>query len=153
MVEFSICKIILFRYALNMDKVKTDRGFKAERNLDVKDDEFYDYVETSAYGELIRLEKPFVYITQNVSNLASSHRIFPHTKKVAKYGAKCALFGCGEVFEVGSTRILGATKFNDINLQFTKKINKFGKEAFHYICFKHLPNGEGYSTDEYESDV
>ena len=54
MVEFSICKIILFRYALNMDKVKTDRGFKAERNLDVKDDEFYDYVETSAYGELIR---------------------------------------------------------------------------------------------------
>ena len=72
---------------------------------------------------------------------------------MAKYGAKCALFGCGEVFEVGSTRILGATKFNDINLQFTKKINKFGKEAFHYICFKHLPNGEGYSTDEYESDV
>ena len=63
MVEFSICKIILFRYALNMDKVKTDRGFKAERNLDVKDDEFYDYVETSAYGELIRLEKPFVNIT------------------------------------------------------------------------------------------
>ena len=39
-----------------MDKVKTDRGFKAERNLDVKDDEFYDYMETSAYGELIRLE-------------------------------------------------------------------------------------------------
>ena len=52
-----------------MDKVKTDRGFKAERNLDVKDDEFYDYVETSAYGELIRLEKPFVYITLNVANL------------------------------------------------------------------------------------
>ena len=50
------CKIILFRYALNMDKVKTDRGFKAERNLDVKDDEFYDYMETSAYGELIRLK-------------------------------------------------------------------------------------------------
>ena len=39
-----------------MDKVKTDRGFKAERNLDVKDDEFYDYMETSAYGELIRLK-------------------------------------------------------------------------------------------------
>ena len=126
-----------------MDKVKTDRGFKAERNLDVKDDEFYDYVETSAYGELIRLEKPCVMLQ---CCKPFSHRIFPHTKKVAKYGAKCALFGCGEVFEVGSTRILGATKFNDINLQFTKKINKFGKEAFHYICFKHLPNGEGYST-------
>ena len=141
----------MFRYAFNMGKVKTGCGFKTERNLDVKDDGFYDYVETSACGELIRLETNFVNITKYCK--PSSDRIFPHTKKVAKYGAKCALFGCGEVFEVGSTRILGATKFNDINLQFTKKINKFGKEAFHYICFKHLPNSEGYSTDEYESDV
>ena len=92
----------MFRYAFNMGKVKTGRGFKTERNLDVKDDEFYDFLETSACGELIRLETNFVNITKYCK--PSSDRIFPHTKKVAKYGAKYALLGCGEVFDVGSTR-------------------------------------------------
>ena len=31
------------RFAMNMDKVKTDRGFKAERNLDCKDEDYHDY--------------------------------------------------------------------------------------------------------------
>ena len=119
------------RFAMNMDKVKTDRGFKAERNLDCQDEEYHDYVETSLYGEGVR--------------------IFPHTKKISKYSVKCALVGCGEFFTAGESRIVGATKFSDINLMYLKKTNRFGKESYYYICYKHLP--EDYSSDEYQSDV
>ena len=119
------------RFAMNMDKVKTDRGFKAERNLDCKDEEYHDYVETSLYGEGVR--------------------IFPHTKKTSKYSAKCALSGCGEFFTAGESRIVGATKFSDINFMYMKKKGRFGKESYYYICYKHLP--EDYSSDEYQSDV
>ena len=120
------------RYATNMDLVKTDRGFKNERNLDVKDAEFYDYVETCLYGESVR--------------------IFPHTKRKSKYSVKCGLIGCSEFFTIDETKIVGATKFSDINLQYMKKTNKFGKESYYYICYKHLPN-EDDSSDEYQSDI
>ena len=119
------------RFAMNMDKVKTDRGFKAERNLDCKDEEYHDYVETSLYGEGVR--------------------IFPHTKKTSKYSAKCSLSGCGEFFTAGESRIVGATKFSDINFMYMKKTGRFGKESYYYICYKHLP--EDYSSDEYQSDL
>ena len=119
------------RFAMNMDKVKTDRGFKSERNLDCKDEEYHDHVETSLYGEAVR--------------------IYPHTKKTSKYSAKCALNGCSEFFTAGETRIVGATKFSEINFMYMKKQGRFGKESYYYICYKHLP--EDYSSDEYQSDV
>jgi len=119
------------RFAMNMDKVKTDRGFKAERNLDCKDEDYHDYVETSLYGEAVR--------------------IYPHTKKTSKYSAKCALNGCSDFFSAGESRIVGATKFSDINFMYLKKEGRFGKESYYYICYKHLP--EDYSSDEYQSDV
>ena len=118
------------RFNINMDQVKTDRGFKAERNLDVKDDEFYDYVEKNMFGE--------------------SLRIFPHTKRVSMYNVKCSLGGCSERFVAGETAVVGATKFNEFNLMFMKKTNKFGKESFYYICAKHLPSDSG-SDSEYSS--
>ena len=118
------------RFAINMDQVKTDRGFKAERNLDVKDDEFYDYVEKNIFGESIR--------------------IFPHTKRVSMYNQKCSLGGCSERFVAGETKVIGATKFNEFNLMFMKKTNRFGKESFYYICASHLPS-EGGSDSEYSS--
>ena len=117
------------RFAINMDQVKTDRGFKAERNLDVKDDEFYDYVEKNMFGESIR--------------------IFPHTKRVSMYNVKCSLGGCSESFVAGETAVVGATKFNEFNLMFMKKTNRFGKESFYYICAKHLPDSG--SDSEYSS--
>ena len=119
------------RFAMNMDKVKTDRGFKAERNLDCKDEEYHDYVETSLYGDAVR--------------------IYPHTKKTSKYSSKCALNGCSDFFTAGESRIVGATKFSDINFMYMKKEGRFGKESYYYICYKHLP--EDYSSDEYQSDV
>ena len=79
------------RFAINMDQVKTDRGFKVERNLDVKDDEFYDYVERTLFGERLR--------------------IFPHTKRYTRYNTRCALIGCGEKLRTGESRVIGATKF------------------------------------------
>merc|ERR1712098_254320 len=95
------------RYQINMDKVKTDRGFKDERNLDVKDDEYYDYVETCLFGEQVR--------------------IFPHTKKTSKYNSKCAINRCGELFTAGESKIIGCTKFSDFNLQYLRKTTNFGK--------------------------
>ena len=118
------------RFAINMDQVKTDRGFKAERNLDVKDDEFYDYVEKNMFGERIR--------------------IFPHTKRISMYNVKCSLGGCSERLVAGETAVIGATKFNEFNLMFMKKTNRFGKESFYYICAKHLPSENG-SDSEYSS--
>ena len=79
------------RFAINMDQVKTDRGFKVERNLDVKDDEFYNYVERTLFGERLR--------------------IFPHTKRYTRYNTRCALIGCGEKLRTGESRVIGATKF------------------------------------------
>ena len=118
------------RFAINMDQVKTDRGFKAERNLDVKDDEYYDYVEKNMFGERIR--------------------IFPHTKRISMYNVKCSLGGCSERLVAGETAVIGATKFNEFNLMFMKKTNRFGKESFYYICAKHLPSENG-SDSEYSS--
>ena len=118
------------RFAINMDQVKTDRGFKAERNLDVKDEEFYDYVEKNMFGERIR--------------------IFPHTKRISMYNVKCSLGGCSERLVAGETAVIGATKFNEFNLMFMKKTNRFGKESFYYICAKHLPSENG-SDSEYSS--
>ena len=83
------------RFAINMDQVKTDRGFKAERNLDVKDDEFYDYVERCLYGERLR--------------------IFPHTKRVSMYNTRCSLNGCGEKLLKGESKVIGTTKFRFYN--------------------------------------
>ena len=120
------------RYTSNMDRVKTDRGFKDERNLDVKDEEYHDYVDTCLYGESVR--------------------IFPHTKKVSKYRTECGLNGCCRIFEPDETKIIGATKFDTINLQYMKKIGKFGKESFYYICYRHVPEDD-QTSDEYESDV
>ena len=79
------------RFAINMDQVKTDRGFKVERNLDVKDDEFYDYVERTLFGERLRM--------------------FPHTKRYTRYNTRCSLIGCGEKLAAGESRVIGATKF------------------------------------------
>jgi len=120
------------RFAANMGTVKADRGFKAERNLDIKDSEYHDYQESCLFGERVR--------------------IFPHTKKYSKYKSRCALRGCGEPFSVGETRIIGVTKFSDINFQFMKKVNNFGKEGFYYICERHCPktgsDSEGYTSGE-----
>jgi len=118
------------RFAANMGTVKADRGFKAERNLDIKDSEYHDYQESCLFGERVR--------------------IFPHTKKYSKYKSKCALRGCGEPFSVGETRIIGVTKFSDINFQFMKKVNNFGKESFYYICERHCPK-TGSDSEEYTS--
>merc|ERR1719233_2015264 len=118
------------RFAANMGTVKADRGFKAERNLDIKDSEYHDYQESCLFGERVR--------------------IFPHTKKYSKYKSRCALRGCGEPFSVGETRIIGVTKFSDINFQFMKKVNNFGKEGFYYICERHCPK-TGSDSDEYSS--
>ena len=121
------------RYQINMEKVKTDRGFKDERNLEVKDDEYYDYVETCLFGEQVR--------------------IFPHTKKSSKYNSKCAISRCGELFTAGESKIIGCTKFSEFNLQYLKRTTNFGKESFYYICLKHLPVDENESSDEYQSDI
>ena len=118
------------RFAANMGTVKADRGFKAERNLDIKDSEYHDYQESCLFGERVR--------------------IFPHTKKYSKHKSKCALRGCGEPFSVGETRIIGVTKFSDINFQFMKKVNNFGKESFYYICERHCPK-TGSDSEEYSS--
>ena len=104
-----------------MGTVKADRGFKAERNLDIKDAEYHDYKETCLFGERVR--------------------IFPHTKRYSKFKSRCALRGCGEPFSVGETRIIGITKFCDINFRFMKKLNNFGKESFLYICERHYLDG------------
>jgi len=118
------------RFASNMETVKADKGFKAERNLDIKDAEYHDYKETCLYGERIR--------------------IFPHTRRYSKYASRCALRGCGEPFSVGETRIIGITKFCDINFRFMKKLNNFGKESFYYVCAHHLPKS-GSDSEEYSS--
>eukprot|EP00092_Neocalanus_flemingeri_P007025 GFUD01007587.1.p1 GENE.GFUD01007587.1~~GFUD01007587.1.p1 ORF type:complete len:484 (+),score=171.39 GFUD01007587.1:39-1490(+) len=118
------------RFAKNMESAKFDKGFKADRNLDIKDSEYYDYVETSLYGEGVR--------------------IFPHTKRVSKYTNRCALRGCGEPFAIGTTKIIGMTKFCDINFQYMKKLNNFGKESFYYVCGHHLPK-TGSDSEEYTS--
>jgi len=118
------------RFAANMGTVRADRGFKAERNLDIKDAEYHDYKETCLFGERVR--------------------IFPHTKRYSKYKSRCALRGCGEPFSVGETRIIGITKFCDINFRFMKKLNNFGKESFHYICERHCPK-TGSDSEEYSS--
>ena len=118
------------RFALNMETVKADKGFKAERNLDIKDSEYHDYEETCLYGERVR--------------------IFPHTRRYSKYKSRCSMRGCGEPFSVGETRIIGMTKFCDINFQFMKKLNNFGKESFYYICAHHLPK-TGSESEEYTS--
>lgn len=118
------------RFALNMETVKADKGFKAERNLDIKDAEYHDYKETCLYGERVR--------------------IFPHTRRYSKYKSRCALRGCGEPFNVGETRIIGITKFCDINFRFMKKLNNFGKESFYYVCAHHLPKS-GSDSEEYTS--
>jgi len=118
------------RFAANMGTVKADRGFKSERNLDIKDSEYHDYKESCLFGERVR--------------------IFPHTKKYSKYKSRCALRGCGEPFSVGETRIIGVTKFSDINFQFMKKVNNFGKESFYYICERHCPKTDS-DSEEYTS--
>merc|ERR1719186_1475951 len=118
------------RFAKNMENAKFDKGFKADRNLDIKDSEYYDYVETSLYGESVR--------------------IFPHTKRFSKYTNRCALRGCGEPFSIGETKIIGVTKFCDINFQYMKKLNNFGKESFYYVCGHHLPKS-GSDSEEYTS--
>jgi len=118
------------RFARNMGTAKADRGFKEERNLDVQDSEYYEYVETSAYGESIR--------------------IFPHTKRISTYKGKCTLSGCGESFEKGESFVVGVTKFCSVNFKFMKKQNQFGKEAFYYVCAEHLPKS-GSDSDEYSS--
>ena len=76
--------------------------------------------------------------------------MFPHTRKTSKYSSKCGLRGCGETFEIGETKIIGVTKFNEINMQFMRKTNNFGKEVYHYVCAKHLPKQDS-DLEEYSS--
>jgi len=120
------------RFAKNMECVKSDRGFKVERNLDVKDEDYYEYKETCLYGERIRL--------------------YPHTKRFAKYNSKCAFRGCGKIITMGESRIVGITKFCDVNLKFMKKLNNFGNESFYYVCASHLPKSES-GSESYSSNT
>ena len=76
--------------------------------------------------------------------------MFPHTRKTSKYSSKCGLRGCGETFEIGETKIIGVTKFNEINMQFMRKTNNFGKEVYHYVCAKHLLKQDS-DLEEYSS--
>jgi hypothetical protein len=119
------------RFNRNMGSIKFDKGLKEERNLDVKDSEYFEFIQTSAYGESVR--------------------IFPHTKKVSGHkNSKCSLSGCGEKFVKGVSWIVGVTKFCSINFQYLKKQNQFGKETFYYVCACHLPKFD-CNSDQYSS--
>jgi len=112
------------RFARNMQKAKFDKGLKEDRNIDKGDSEYYDYVEITAYGEAIR--------------------IFPHTKRVTKFNSKCSLSGCSEIFEAGTTEVVGSMMLCPFSCRFRKKEAKggSGKESYYYVCASHLPKAD-----------
>jgi len=116
------------RFAKTMETAKFDMGLKQDRNLDWGDSEFYEYKEVHEYGEALRL--------------------YPHTRRVTNYSARCALSGCKERFLAGETKIIGAMKLDPFSCRFVKKTSNWtGKQCFFYVCGEHYPK-DGDSSDE-----
>merc|ERR1719323_394630 len=116
------------RFAKTMETAKFDMGLKQDRNLDWGDSEFYEYKEVHEYGEALRL--------------------YPHTRRVTNYSARCALSGCKERFLAGETKIIGAMKLDPFSCRFVKKTSNWtGKQCFFYVCGEHYPK-DGDSSEE-----
>jgi len=118
------------RYENHMKYTKCDLGFKAERNLDRDDEDFFDSVKSNVLGTLVM--------------------IYPHTKRVTKYSSKCAISECGEKFTAGVTKVIGIKMEDDLG-QFRKKVT-ISRETFFYMCASHCPDDEDISTDSYSDD-
>jgi hypothetical protein len=67
-----------------------------------------------------------------------SFRVWPRTRRTAKYNSICSLPSCDE--NVRGSRIVGSKKFEPSMEKFTKKLDVFGRETryFYWICASHF---------------